>query len=230
MKSICLCWAILVLAMALGDDARQGHAPVKPSASTQNQQDLGVVVGRVFAITKSGDLKPCRLCKVYLFFSLPIVGQKVVDAKAETPGEVFLLNQLEQLKVIGDASKAEMTRSDKMISAPRSHPLSEEEAASAARVSAELRCKSLLIGDTKAILDTFERADQHNQSMPIYSADADEEGNFQLSKIKSGEYILVALGQAGMNDAFWQENVQVHLREKVTVKLSSVKTACLKTD
>ena len=66
----------------------------------KTSKTFGVVVGRVFRMitAKSGDLKPCRLCKVYLFFSLPIVGQKVVDAKAETPGEVFLLNQLEQLE------------------------------------------------------------------------------------------------------------------------------------
>ena len=141
--SVSIVLAVL-LSLVLASEARQGHAPAKPATSTQNPQGLGVVAGRVFAITKSGDLKPCRLCKIYFLFQLPIVGQQVVDSKVETPGSVFLANHVKELDELIAERKAESARS----------------------VSDELWCKKELLGNTRAIADTFEQADQHNPNYP----------------------------------------------------------------
>src|SRR5580698_8554008 len=61
----------------------------------------GIVSGRVFAITKSGDLKPARLAKVYLFYES---GSKGTDP--DTAGLTWTLNLAKGLEENNNASEA----------------------------------------------------------------------------------------------------------------------------
>lgn len=61
----------------------------------------------------------------------------------------------------------------------------------------------------------------------VYITTADEEGFFQIGGREPGDYIVLARGHAGANDAYWEGNFNVKAGESVQMKLASPQTACL---
>jgi hypothetical protein len=87
-------------------------------------------------------------------------------------------------------------------------------------------CKSDLIAADKAILATLTWATVNHLTDFVPFGDADEEGNFTITKVKPGVYDVIARGQAGINDSSWSQNVTVKSGETVTIKLSNVESSC----
>ena len=87
-------------------------------------------------------------------------------------------------------------------------------------------CKSDLIAADKAILATLAWATENHLTDLVPFGDADEEGNFTITKVKPGVYDVIARGQAGINDSSWSQNVTVKSGETVTIKLSNVESSC----
>lgn len=93
---------VFIASVALhGADTELSNAQSKPHSYPQ---PLGSVHGRVFAITRGGDLKPARLAQVYLVFETRIVGHKVDPSATneENAGMVFLNKHTEQMKQLLD--------------------------------------------------------------------------------------------------------------------------------
>jgi hypothetical protein len=153
----------------------------------------GSVRGRVFAITKGGDLKPARLATVRLLLQARSVGHKV-DKKyecEETAELVFLTKQVELKERESDAS-----------------------------------CKRELILDMDATIAAEEWSQVKPRQWQFLETDADEEGNFVFPKVPSGKYNVIVQAQAGINDAFWNQEVWVRPGESVNVKVSEIETTC----
>ena len=142
----------------------------------------GVVSGRVFLITGSGDLKPARLAKLYLIYSpRPIDGvtNQVADksaglawAKARTKAAT---DSLEEYKRDG------------------------------ADWNDAVSCRHDMLHEDAAIVEILQWGRDQKKSNQIYPADADEEGNFKINNVSpAGGYFLVARGRAGFNDALWE--------------------------
>ena len=86
-------------------------------------------------------------------------------------------------------------------------------------------CRSDLIATDKAILDTLAWATENHLTDFVPFGDADEEGNFTITRVKAGVYDVIARGQAGSNDSSWSQDVTVKSGETVTIKLSNVESS-----
>jgi hypothetical protein len=80
----------------------------------------------------------------------------------------------------------------------------------------------------KAILSVLKWAEQSGQTRQTRITDTDEEGYFQLQKVVPGKHYLIVRGQAGANNAYWRLDVWVKPGEDVSIKVSSVEKACLR--
>jgi hypothetical protein len=181
------------------------------SKSRSTSKLLGSVHGRVFAITKGGDLKPGRLAQVYLIFESKIVGHKV-DPSAEneeTAGLVFLDKHVEQMKQV--SAELEVKSKDDSISSKGLDAFS---------------CKAELLGVDKAIIDTLDWSKSKPHEGQVLFTDADEEGNFVFPKVRTGKYNVIARGHAGMNDAYWNQDVWIQPGEAVAIKVANVESSC----
>jgi|SRR5579863_28684 len=158
---------------------------------------LGTVSGRIFLITKGGDLKLARMARVYLFWENGPAATAVKAAAGEetSPGLVYLKKYLQATK---DANRS----------------------------GASQFCRSDLLNADKAALATIDWAQEHKLADYIPIIKSDEEGNFSASKLRPGLYELVARGQAGINDAYWLQEVTVKAGEKTEVKVNSVEGSC----
>lgn len=87
-------------------------------------------------------------------------------------------------------------------------------------------CKSDLIAADKAILATLAWATENHLTDFVPFGDADEEGNFTITKVKAGVYDVIARGQAGSNDSSWSQDITLKPGETVTIKLSNVESSC----
>jgi hypothetical protein len=163
------------------------------SAGTQ-KTNTGTVAGRVFAITKSGDLKPARLASVYLFFNNGPGVSAILEKTGNTPALVFLQKELDSLKE-GDPS-----------------------------------CRRDLVAADKGIDEAVEWAKDKKVTELVRFTDADEDGYFEIEGAKPGIHDLVVRGQAGSNDAFWDQQVEVKANQKIEVKVASVQAACSNLD
>jgi hypothetical protein len=166
-----------------------------PSQKASNPS-LGTVSGRIFLITKGGDLKPARMARVYLFFEHGPGSAAVAAAGAgDSPGLFYLKKYLEATEAANKSGDSKLCRSD-------------------------------LLNADKAIQATVQWADEHKLMAYVAALDADEEGNFSIGKIRSGVYNLIARGKAGINDAYWLQEITVKPGEKTEVKVSSVEASC----
>ena len=165
------------------------------------------VSGRVFAITKSGDLKPARMASVYLLLSLP------------DQDPVYL----EWLREFVKAEEAEMARQR----ADQTKWGSEEE-------MDRYRCIRTLRYTREALQGTLASAEDHHKMSQVLVTEADEEGNFEFIVPHPGAYYVLASGQAGFNDAFWgglaNSHIGVEAGSAQIVKLSNPEVACLVTE
>jgi hypothetical protein len=95
-------------------------------------------------------------------------------------------------------------------------------------------CKRQLRGLDAALLATVDSVIKSWQTGLLYSTDADEEGNFQFTSVKSGDYLLLARGQAGASDIYWEQDLCVRCiannvlgTDLSHLKLSSVQQSCI---
>ena len=192
-------WAILLMGtlatmpmLAEQVDTNRAASP----AQKASKPSFGSVSGRIFLITKGGDLKPARMAHVFLFFEHGPGSAAVMSAGGGyTPGLIYLK---ENLELTEDANKS----------------------------GASVRCRSDLLNADKAALATVDWAREHKLTAHALILDADEEGNFSMGKITPGVYELVARGRAGVNDAYWLQEITVKPGEKTEVKVSSVEVSC----
>jgi hypothetical protein len=91
------------------DAKRTASGPQKASSSS-----LGIVSGRVFLITKGGDLKPARMARLYLFW---VVGSSVAAVEAAagaktSPGLIYLEKNLEATEDANKTGASQLCRTD----------------------------------------------------------------------------------------------------------------------
>jgi hypothetical protein len=168
----------------------EAHAPIAEAPQQEkSSSQAGGVSGRIFLITKGGDLKPARLARVTLLYG----------SDAGTAAVVYLNTELEQMK----GSYTLLT------------------------TSGEASCRAELLVFINSLKATMEWAKVNGKQDQVHIATSDEEGLFQFSGLEPGSYILLARGQAGANDAYWQNDFKVKPGESVRMKLASPHTACL---
>jgi len=199
--------------------AKPGSPKAAPSAVPKlTPAKPGVVSGRVFAITKSGDLKVARLARVYMFYMS--AGKDVVIPAEWEQGDPAQLQWLqEHLK----ASKEGTTMQEALYEneKKKGYPRSEEQVEGS-------RCRQQLLLYAKAIIAVREWGIEQHKAGQILSIDADEEGNFKIQVPYPGTYGLIARGRAGFNEAFWtMDNFLVEQGTETVVKVGSVEEACL---
>jgi hypothetical protein len=192
-------WAFVVLFAAgvMAGDAQQQKSP--PARA-------GVVSGRIFAVTKGGDLKPARMATVVLLYVYR--SEKAANANPEeldSAGMAWLDSRLHAMK--------ELTRTL---------------AAEGANWSDSLVCHKRLLTYNDALSATLSWAREKHKAWQILSTDADEDGMFKVAVPHQGKYTIVAIGQAGFNDAVWEaKDVRVNPGMTTAVKLSSPAESCL---
>jgi hypothetical protein len=189
------CSTVLLIALATSIAAGQSRASIAESPttvhSTPQKMASGSIVGRVFAITKGGDLKLARLASVYLFFNRGPGVSNILATAGSTPGVVFLEKDLAALNEAPATS-----------------------------------CRHDLVAADKALLQTLEWARRNQLTDLVLLTDTDEEGNFQIKNAKPGTYELVVRGQAGSNDTYWDQEVEIKSNQEVKAKVASVQAAC----
>jgi hypothetical protein len=154
------------------------------------------LMGRVFAITKGGDVKPALLARVYLFpVSYSINEWMTSNIRARDEYE----------------AKVEAIIAEDPSDNPFYNSLIAE------------NCRNLLSDVDKKIGTDKEIAPE--SFGPAYTAETDETGNFKISPVNAGDYSLVVRGQAGSNDVLWIDKVTIAGATEA-LKLHSVAKAC----
>jgi hypothetical protein len=233
--------------------AAVGAAQQKPSPRSAVKP--GIVSGRVFAITKGGDLKPARMAKVYLFYvergglrAAPREGQDTagfawMDSLSKGLEENSKSSE-EQNKVAAELNKerqATQAAEDRALAQgdlDLSIRLGQVDSDLGAKMRANLAsdssdCRKGLMAYRKSLADTLKWASQkeewsEDRTWQVVLADTDEDGVFKIAVARPGVYILLAHGQAGFNDAFWvTDSFTVNLGAETVLKLSIPEKACL---
>lgn len=190
----------IVLTFAVNTSAQKKAVP--PAKS-------GVVSGRVFAVTKSGDLKPARGAQVVLLYMY-----RSEKAANENPKE------------LDSAGMAWLDNQNKALGEFNRQLTTEGAGWSDARM-----CRQHLLAYAQALSATIDWASENNKPWQILSTDADEDGAFKIAVPRPGKYEVVATGRAGFNDAVWETDfkTEIHVEPGMTteIKLSSPKEACL---
>jgi len=169
----------------------------------------GVVSGSVFAITKGGDLKPARMAHVYLLYEYRSAEwAKAHPEDANSAGSAWIGNHTEAVEKFN------------------------VEAASpgAPRWSESQICHRFLRTYFDALSQTRAWVSENHKGWQMLSTDADENGNFRIAVSRPGSYVILASGQAGANEAFWDNglnDVVVSPGATIELKLSSPAKACL---
>ena len=190
MRLIRVVGLVLILSSALS-------AQKTVSAKTSTTASL---TGKVFAITKGGDVKPALLAHVYLF-----------SVKDDIPGTITKLLEIHR--------KYETTIAEIVDD----YPEAAADPTFAKSLADQTSCRKTLRDIDEMIAD-FDKYDRHLN--PTYATETDEIGAFSITKVAPGDYMIVTHGQAGRNDVLWIESVTFARGEKKTVKLSSVAEAC----
>jgi hypothetical protein len=101
-----------------------------------------------------------------------------------------------------------------------------------ANASAEAVCLGALMKYDRALRNTLDWSFARKNSDQIRVVHTDEdEGRFKVVGLRPGIYNVVATGQAGFNEAVWEEPlVQVKPGAVVNLKLSHTEFSCLSTN
>jgi hypothetical protein len=159
---------------------------------------LAAVKGRVFLITKGGDLKPARLADVYLLSADVLPDEKSV--KTET-GLVALYCEY------AGQQRQFVYRPDVGAYASRV-------------VQADL-------SEYKDGLSKLQKMFSGQMGKKnTFSAQADEEGGFSFDGVPFGSYMIIAFGHAGVNLGYWEQPLQITATKPPEVRLSAPVTAC----
>lgn len=187
---------IFVLAAALL--SAQQKQPKKLPASHTVERD-GIVSGRVFLITVSGELKPARMAEIHAIPLRNINGLPSDETLAST-FESFAHRHIETL-----LHKRGWQSNDYRS------------------------CKTELQAYEEGYYEMLNFAAEHGRNeFLLISGKADEEGNFKLKVPLEKEelYAVYAHGRAGYNDAIWDQITFAFPGKESVVKLSDPARVC----
>jgi len=161
-------------------------------------QGYSELTGKVFAITKGGDLKPARMATLFVLSG---------DAAAQ-----FKSNMLSETSRAAEAAKTDSGLVDPMVAGDFSELLE----------SLKRRyCRD-------AFVSTFEEAVNLAKRNPdsIVTSETDEDGIFRVTGLTSGTRTVVAIGRAGSNDAVWVEDVTLESGQETPIRMHTPSMAC----
>jgi hypothetical protein len=175
----------------------QRSAPSKKPVEPQR----GEVAGFVFAIALNGDLKPARLAHIVMLYLCP---------NGLASDQIFPESAAMQYTRDGFTTQGEMNIEN-----------------AKSPIHAPFLCPRIIRTKTDAMKMAMGWASKENKAAQVISTDADEEGYFKISEIPPGVYTLIATGQAGSNQAFWETNsVSVLAGQTLSVKMSTPQNSC----
>ncbi len=164
----------------------------------------GTVEGRVFGITRSGDLKPARMPTIYLFY------QGRGGLEENSADDHYQNISMAALK----------KRLDDRLAAAQAGSIGNE----------DLECRESLLDKDQSLVDTAQWALDNKKAKQALTTEGDEEGHFKVAKVPVGHYRLVARGQAGANDAYWESFIVVKAGMVTSAKLTSPGKSCLRVE
>lgn len=186
--------ALLSVAFSARLSHRTGATDLPADKATQH---FGVLAGRIFLITKGGDLKPARMARLYLLWNRgPGTAAITAAGGGDTPGLFYLKKYLEETQKAKDSGTSAY-------------------------------CLSGLVSADKAMVSTLNWAQAHKLTAYVVAPEVDEEGRFTARNIRPGIYEIIARGRAGTNDAYWLGETNVKAGERTKIKLDSVEVACV---
>jgi hypothetical protein len=167
------------------------------------------LTGKVFAITRGGDVKPALLAFVYLYPTIPShlifinwLKSHIINEHEFEEKMILIANRCEGGFCTDPEQKREI------------------------QISLKKHCREFLA-------DVDKMNDEMNTDRallgPAYIDKTDETGSFKITRIKAGEYFIIVRGQAGPNDVLWFDKLLI-VSGTNTVKLSSVVKACQSSD
>lgn len=180
-------------------DSPSKPAEKQPTAPTKTRPPLPAgLTGKVFAITKGGDLKQARFAQVF-----GLSGDSATAFNAYMQTIAMAVSQFTKLR--------DGRETDDVISA-------------GAQVDSLIRalCTSIVGGPKDKALDLAKA----NPDQVVVS-ETDEEGFFKIGALKPGAYTVLVVGRACANDGFWVENVALEAGKDSVLKMRSPALACL---
>jgi hypothetical protein len=204
--------------------SKTAHIPILKPAT---------VSGYVFALTRGGDIKPARMAKVYMLYSRP----------EDKPSTQLVERASGAIYATDEFRKDQLNEDDKEKAWEAADP--------ALTDSTKCRAKLLHVSQG-AIVDVLNWGNEHKGQFVF--GDTDEDGKFEITIPKPdaedatfepalrepapdgkivyapGVYLIVVIGSAGYNDAFWENEVTVRPGEQIKVKMSEPTKACLRSD
>jgi hypothetical protein len=94
----------------------------------------------------------------------------------------------------------------------------------------DLRCRENLLDTDQSLVDTAQWALDNKKAKQVLTTDCDEEGHFVIAMVPIGRYRIVARGQAGASDAYWELTIAVKGGTSTLAKLTSPGKSCLRAD
>lgn len=197
-----LAGALGLIVLAIAAQGQQ-HANASPPSSAKT----GSVDGRVFGITQSGDLKPARMPKLWLLFQGLGEHHCVNDVCESTADRQYQLTSLDAVQKRLDAKRRDL---DNQLVGDEN-----------------LECRASLLDTDRTLLDVTQWALDNKKAKQVLTTDGDEEGRFTITKVPIGHYRIVARGQAGASDAYWELWITVKPGTASSVKLMKPGKSCI---
>ena len=175
----------------------------------------GIVSGRVFIITDSGDLKPARLANVYLLW---MQRTKWNDLTEQERAEGGASRVWAKLNLEAAEKRAELAH--QRLEASKTPNTREDAVSKAAECIEDLQTYLSAIGSMNKWWD-----DPSNRNKILFT-NTDEEGGFKI-EAQPGFYTLVAYGKAGLYNAFWSldDALIVDSGKELTAKLAKARAS-----
>ncbi len=186
--------------------ATQGQQHTK--TSTPSSAKPGSVNGRVVGFTQSGDLKPARMPAIYLLYQ----GQ----------GEQHCVNDVCESTADTQYQISSLTVGIKRDKARTTGYLNNQSV-----VDENRECREDLLDTDRTLLDVVQWALDNKKARQVLTTAGDEEGHFSINKVPVGHYRIIARGQAGASDAYWELWITVKLGTATSVKLMKPGKSCL---
>jgi hypothetical protein len=91
-----------------------------------------------------------------------------------------------------------------------------------------LKCRESMLDHDRTLLDVAQWALDNKKAKQVFTTEGDEEGRFSITKVPVGYYRIVARGQAGASDAYWESMfIAVKVGARTSVKLMKPGKSCL---
>ena len=158
------------------------------------------LTGKVFAITKGGDLKPARMATLFVL-----------------SGDVAAQFKSKMLSEISKAAEAEEAASRLVDPVLRTDVEVLELLEGIKRMDCEKAFRNTLE-------DGINLAKRNADS--VFILETDEEGLFKVAGLKPGSYTVVIIGRAGANDGVWVEDVTLEAGQETPIKMHALRMAC----